>query len=142
MKHRSVLRHFLGYIIVHDAQIWPRFGITGNEWYRIQDRFGFDGSERFIMYTDRESPFRYGGGRVMASVYSKPGGSLLVAIMNDEDAPLERLTFDRARMSALAEGRELAFRDAETGRKVEIEGDAFALSIAPRDFAVLETMPR
>lgn len=142
VKHRSVLRHFLGYIIVHDAQIWPRFGITGNEWYRIQDRFGFDGNERFIMYTDDESPFRYGGGRVMASVYSKPGGSILVAIMNDADVPLERLSFDRGRMAALAEGRELSFRDAETGRDVKIVGDAFAVSVAPRDFAVLENTPR
>lgn len=136
-RHRDVLRHFLGYFIVHDAQIWPRFGVTGNEWYRIQDRFGFDGTERFILYADAASPFRYDGGRVMASVYAKPGGHLLVAVMNDADVPLGRLPFDMSRLSALTEGAGLSFRDMETGKPVPIAGDAFTLSVGPRDFAVL-----
>lgn len=134
--HRGVLRHFLGYFIVHDAQIWPRFGVTGNEWYRIQDRFGFDGDERFVLYADAGSPFRYDGGRVMASVYLKAGGKVLVAVMNDTDVMLPRLEFDRRRLEALCAGRGLGFRNMETGAPVAVEGDALAVSVPPRDFAV------
>lgn len=135
-RHRDVLRHFMGYFIVHDALVNPSFGITCNDWFGVQDRFGFDGSEDFILYTDAASPFAYDGGRVMTSVYHKPGGKVLVAIMNDVDAPLTALRFDRAKLSSLTGGK-LVFRDAEKGTPVAVEGDEIRVSVSARDYLLL-----
>ena len=135
-KHQDVIRHFIGYIIVHDALITPHFGVFGNEWYEVQDRFGFDGSERCILYTDPESPFAYDGGRVMASVYCKPDGKVLVAVMNDSDAPLTTLRLDPVKLVRLTGGK-ADFVNAETREKVVVREGVFRVTVPARDYVLI-----
>jgi hypothetical protein len=81
LKQRDKLRHFKGYCLVHDSLIWPAFGITLNDWWKIQERFGMNGEESFIMYNSPASPFKTAKG-VMASCYIL-NGKMLIVVMNE-----------------------------------------------------------
>ena len=83
-RHRGDYRHFVGYMLVHDTLIWENFGVTLGEWFKEQDEFDFDGSERFCGYWDAQNSFTQAE-RVMTSVYEKPDGSWLAIAFNDTD---------------------------------------------------------
>ena len=121
-KHRDVLRHYLGYFLVHDALSTEAFGIHLDDWYAIQDRFVFDGTEQFVLYADPASPFGCANARVMVSSYAK-GDRLLVIAFNDTDTPIESIRFDRTKLKALAPGAKLDLADEETLKPV-IASDA------------------
>lgn len=136
-NHRAVLRHFKGYMLVHDALIWPAFGVSCDDWRKIQDEFGFDGSERFILYNDPESPFT-APDKVMVSCYVK-AGKLLIIVMNDsrESAPLT-IKVDPVKFKALKiSGSKLA--DMERGNDISFDGSRILVNVQPQDYMILRS---
>ena len=84
VRHRGDYRHFVGYMLVHDTLVWPNFGVSMDDWFRTQDDFGFDGTERFVGYRAADNRFEQRP-RVMTSYWQKPDGSWLAVTMNDTD---------------------------------------------------------
>lgn len=132
-NHRDVLRHFNGYMYVHDGLIWPEFGISCDSWWKIQDDFGFNGKERFILYDDPASPFQ-SHGRVMVSCYVLGKRSLIIA-MNDEKVPLKFLPFSTKKFEELGV-RISSLTDAETGKTADVKDGVIVANIPPQDYRI------
>ena len=134
-KHEPVLRHFLGYFLVHDAQIWPSFGISLKKWWRIQDVCGFDGNERFVLYADDACPFQ-SAGRFMVSCYVLNNGRSIIVAMNDTDKPIQSFKYDAAKMSALGV-TDLSLTNLESGEAATTANGVINSTIPPRDYILL-----
>ena len=135
-KHLPAARHFLAYLVVHDCMLWHGGGVDEKPWYAILDRFGQDGTERFVMYTDPASPFGYVDERVMISTYAK-GDRFLSIVFNDTDQPLEGVRFDRAKLDALVPGTRLDLVNEETMEPVAVDGDEIRVTVPARDYVIL-----
>jgi hypothetical protein len=134
-KHEPVLRHFLGYFLVHDAQIWPSFGISLKKWWRIQDAGGFDGTERFVLYTDAACPFK-SEGRFMVSCYVLKNGRIVIVAMNDTEKPVKEIKFDASKLKALGI-TDLSLRNLESNDAATTDNSVINVAIPPRDYILL-----
>ncbi|MCQ2390389.1 MAG: LamG domain-containing protein [Kiritimatiellae bacterium] len=136
IRHMPAARHFFAYLVVHDCLLWRGGGISEKPWYDILGRFGLDGTERFVGYTDPASPFGYANERVMISSYVK-GDQLLAIIFNDTDVPLEDVRFDRQKLDALVPGVKLLLKNEETRADVTVAGECIRLKVPPRDYVII-----
>ena len=134
-KHEPVLRHFLGYFLVHDAQIWPSFGISLKKWWRIQDACGFDGTEKFILYSDEACPFR-SKEKFMVSCYILKNGRIVIVAMNDTEKPVQTIAFDAAKLKALGIS-DLSFMNLEAVQNVKVADGTIDAAVPPRDYILL-----
>ncbi len=133
LKHRAKLRHFTGYFLVHDALIWPAFGVSIKEWLQIQDRFGFNGQERFILYRSPDSPFA-GSADVLVSCYVLDGRMLAVA-MNLSAGSEVTVELLPEKLKALGV-KATRLVDAETGAVIVPANNTFRVQLQPNDYAV------
>ncbi|MGI6355934.1 MAG: glycoside hydrolase domain-containing protein [Lentisphaeria bacterium] len=84
-------RHFVGYFLVHDSYVWPGFGVSMKEVWKIFDDCGVASDAAFHAYWKSGSPVSKvspAAEGVMVSSYDCRDGQLIV-IMNDLDNPAE-----------------------------------------------------
>ncbi|NMA20916.1 MAG: hypothetical protein GX927_10100 [Lentisphaerae bacterium] len=137
--YREKLRHFIGYALVHDTLVWPDSGIAMDYWYDLQDDFGFDGTERFVLYNDPASPFKSTDELLMVSCYTLKGKTLIV-IMNDTKNPVKGVSYDPAKFAALGVGFTELY-NPETGETIAVKNGVIDCNIAARDYQLLVSGP-
>ena len=135
VKHQPVIRHFLGYFLVHDAQIWPSFGVSLKNWWRIQDACGFDGAERFVFYADAACPFR-SEGRFMVSCYVTSSKKVVIVAMNDTEKPVQSIVYDPAKVEALGVDI-MSLRNLENSLEIKAADGVINVTVPPRDYILL-----
>lgn len=135
--YQDKLRHFTGYMLVHDAMVWPVMGISYDKVWEIQDRFGMNGDEKFVLYNDPANPFGYAERLLMVSCYILNGRAMIV-VMNDTKTPVTSLPFDAAKFERLGVKID-SVEDAESGAAVPVKNGALQYTIPARDYRIFLT---
>jgi len=141
---RRAVRHFLGYMTVHDLSFWWGYDTVkpGRQLYAAQDWLGWDAEVRFFPYWNRRgNPVRTTApesDRVMVSTFTRAGKALL-AVLNDTDAERElSLQVDSATLFGKV-GHGVTGKDCFSGDGTiyEIRGGNLKLRMGPRGFKLL-----
>ncbi|MBO4633309.1 MAG: LamG domain-containing protein [Lentisphaeria bacterium] len=133
-KQMDKIRHFKGYFLVHDAQIFQLFGVKVNDIESIKQRFGITEKTRFIGYNDETSPCRSKNG-VMVSAYVEQG-KLMLIVMNEKPENTVSFTIDQERLRKLGI-KSFRLRNAETGKTVQLNSDRITLPLNYHDYMIL-----
>jgi hypothetical protein len=133
------LRHFRGYCFVHDAKVWPLFGITLNDFWQIEDDFKMSDDAPFFGYWDKNNPFRLENqtsDREMVSAYVDQGKFMLIA-MNDTDS-IKRMNIkiDTDKLSKSGIENIAKLTNPETKAEIEVKGNMVNLELKPRDYQI------
>ena len=125
------LRHFMGYVLAHDTEVSPNFGVDAASCWNIMDKAGVRNNSPFYGYWQNDNPVRKtapADERVMVSSYQIPTGYLTV-IMNDTDHEAA------VKLSLAAGGTDSAWKltDAETGEKIT----GHTVSVPARDYKLV-----
>ena len=138
LAQNDKIRHFKGFFLVHDAQIFPLFGVKVDDIEDIKARFGLKNETRFISYADASRPWRASPG-ILVSGYAE-NGKLMLILMNDSSAGRAEVTLDTAALARIGV-RSLAFRDAETNARADGKSGKFTVALKPRDYMILWNIP-
>jgi hypothetical protein len=90
LEMKKAMRHFLGYMLVHDIQIWAAMKnlhkYQNAAWKTFRDFLGeWDGNEEFTPYWHTDSPVKISSSapkRIIASLYRR-GDKAVIVVMND-----------------------------------------------------------
>ena len=126
-NQQKYYRHFIGYFLVHDAGLWPHFGIKLDRVWNIFDNAGVTDESPFFGYWQKNTPVRKiapESDRVMVSAYQVPGGYLTV-IMNDTDS-IQNISLEYAPKTA-------HFTDLESKQNISPE----TLAVPARDYRLI-----
>jgi len=142
------IRHFLGYMMLHDTSIWAQYedilGETQKLW-DIQDRFGWDEKVKFVPYWDKSNPVvivKPMSDRLMLSTYLREGKALVV-VLNDTDKK-EDITIKIADVGKInaAKNETLKATDAyDRSVKYEIQNNELNLTLSPRELKIFILEP-
>lgn len=139
LQQRDKIRHFIGYFLVHDTQIFQLFGVNVNAVESLKDRFGLRNESRFIGYFEKSVPWKNTPG-VMTSGYVD-NGKLMLIIMNEGKSDTVDVVLDVAALRKLGVSS-LALTDAETGKKVTIRNGRFRVPLKKHDYMILWNITR
>jgi len=122
----------MGYILAHDADVWPNFGVNAASVWNIMDKAGVGGNTPFYGYWRKDNPIRKvapKSERVMVSSYQIPDG-YLTAVMNDTDkeAAVELSSGDSGMDSCWN------LTDAESGKRI----DGKTILVPARDYKLVK----
>ena len=130
-NQKNHLRHFMGYTLAHDSDVWPNFGVDAKSIWKIMDRTGVWDENPFYGYWNSKNPVKKcapAGERVMVSSYACNKGTLTV-LMNDTDQPVTvKLALDKKFF-----GPSPVVTDAETRQAA----DPAAVRLPARNFRLL-----
>jgi hypothetical protein len=135
----KILRHFKGYFFVHDAKMWPHFGVRIDDFWKIEDNFKMNDDTPFFGYWDKNNPFKLenqSSDREMVSAYVDQGKFMLIA-MNDTDIAKRmdiKIDSDALAKSGITNISKLT--NPETKAEIEIKGNTLALELKPRDYQI------
>lgn len=115
LQHQDKIRHFIGYFLVHDTQIFQLFGVRVHEVEKLKARFGLRNESRFIGYFESSAPWKANPG-VMVSGYID-NGKLMLIVMNESNTDRVELTLNTAMLRKLGI-TDFRFKNAETGAPV------------------------
>ncbi|MHB9139464.1 MAG: glycoside hydrolase domain-containing protein, partial [Victivallaceae bacterium] len=134
------LRHFKGYFLVHDAKIYPIFGISMNDFWKFEDDFKMTDDTPFFGYWDKENPFKItncDSEREMLSAYVDHGKFMLIAMNDTGSAKQMNIKIDADKLSKYGVKKIGKLINPETNGEIEINGNAFNLNVKPRDYQIL-----
>ena len=138
---QKTINHFIGYILVHDAVIWPTHEVKLKDIWKMQNDFGWDENIVFLPYWDKNNPVKLISPlseRLMVSAYRRPGKLMIVA-MNDTDKEEEAIISVDLE-NALQEGKQdkmEAFGPLD-GKKYNVKDRKIKLILPQRDFRIIE----
>ncbi|MBQ9502407.1 MAG: hypothetical protein IJU70_09650 [Lentisphaeria bacterium] len=134
LGQKDKIRHFKGYFLVHDTQIFPLFGVKTDDIEDIKARFGLKNETKFISYADASRPWRTSPG-VLASGYVK-GDKFMLIVMNEGSGDRAEVTLDAAALAELGI-RNLRLRNAETGQEIAGKDGKIGIPLKRRDYMIL-----
>ena len=134
LGQKDTIRHFKGYFLVHDTQIFPLFGVKTDDIEDIKARFGLKNETKFISYADASRPWRTSPG-VLASGYVK-GDKFMLIVMNEGSGDRAEVTLDAAALAELGI-RNLRLRNAETGQEIAGKDGKIGIPLKRRDYMIL-----
>ena len=135
----KILRHFKGYFFVHDAKMWPHFGVRIDDFWKLEDSFKMSDDTPFFGYWDKNNPFKLenqASDREMVSAYVDQGKFMLIA-MNDTDSTKSmniRIDIDALAKYGIADISKLT--NPETGTDMAVKGNILTLELKPRDYQI------
>jgi hypothetical protein len=133
-KQMDKIRHFKGWFLVHDTQIFQLFGVKVNDVEKIKERFGLRNETRFISYASPEKPWQASSG-VLVSGYADNGKLMLILVNNGRNSSVS-VTLNKAELKKLGVEK-LAFVNAENGKSVPVNGNKINIRLAAHDYMIL-----
>ena len=138
---QKTINHFIGYILVHDAVIWPTTGVKLKDIWKMQNDFGWDENIVFLPYWDKNNPVKLISPlseRLMVSAYRRPGKLMIVA-MNDTDKEEEAIiSVDLEKALQEEKQDKMEAFDPLDGKKYNIKDRKIKLILPQRDFRIIE----
>ena len=133
LKQMDKIRHFKGYFLVHDTQVFQLFGVNVNDVEKIKERFGLRNETCFISYSEKALPWKANPG-VLVSGYVD-NGKLMLIVMNGSNSGKVDIFLDAKALEKLGV-RNLNLFNAETGKAAGSTGK-MTLSLAKHDYMIL-----
>ncbi|MCF6175653.1 MAG: LamG domain-containing protein [Victivallaceae bacterium] len=134
------LRHFKGYFLVHDAKIYPIFGIEMDDFWRLEDEFGMADDTPFFGYWMEQKPLKLvkpNNERAMVSAYIDQGKAMFI-LMNDTDRQRAfTIKLDLKQMAKYGLGSIKQLTDAESKTVIKVNNATFKVTMKPRDYRIL-----
>ncbi|MFA6104933.1 MAG: glycoside hydrolase domain-containing protein [Victivallaceae bacterium] len=133
------IRHFKGYFFVHDARIWPLFGVKLDDYWKIEDDFKISDETPFFGYWDKNNPFKLenqSSDREMVSAYVDQGKFMLVAMNDTDNIKQMKIKMDMDKLSKSAIAGNVKLTNPETKAGIEVSGDTVNLELKPRDYQI------
>jgi glycosyl hydrolase family 123/concanavalin A-like lectin/glucanase superfamily protein len=131
-NQKQKLRHFKGYFLVHDAKLYPIFGIKMDDFWALEDEFGIDDNTPFYGYWQKNKPFELlnpGSDREMVSAYVN-NDKIMFILMNDTDsAKTMKIRINKKGIKDLT--------DFESNEKIKVNNNIFKASVKARDYRIL-----
>ena len=133
-KVTDKIRHFKGYFLLHDTQIFPLFGVKVDDIEDIKQRFGLRNETRFISYASSDKPWSASAG-VLVSGYIENGRLMLIAL-NESSRNKAVIKFDAAKLAALGV-KVSKFVNAETNQQLTLEKQSVTLDLKHNNYIIL-----
>ena len=133
-KVTDKIRHFKGYFLLHDTQIFPLFGVKVDDIEDIKQRFGLRNETRFISYASSDKPWNASAG-VLVSGYIENGRLMLIAL-NESSRNKAVIKFDAAKLAALGV-KVSKFVNAETNQQLTLEKQSVTLDLKHNNYIIL-----
>ena len=133
-KQMDKIRHFKGWFLVHDTQIFPLFGVRVNDVEDIKKRFGLRNETRFISYAASSKPWS-APADVLVSGYADNGKLMLILVNNGRNSSVS-VTLNKAELKKLGVEK-LSLSNAENGKKVPVTGNKINIKLAAHDYMIL-----
>ncbi|MFA7232265.1 MAG: glycoside hydrolase domain-containing protein, partial [Victivallaceae bacterium] len=134
------VRHFKGYFLVHDAKVYPLFGVSMDDIWKIEDDFKMAGNTPFFGYWDKNNPFKIANqnsGREMLSAYVDQGKIMLIAMNDTGSVKQMNIKIDSDKLPQYGIGKIDKFINPETNAEVEVNSNSLTLDVKPRDYQIL-----
>ena len=133
-KQKDKIRHFKGYFLVHDTQIFQLFGVRVHDVEKLKRQFNLRNESTFISYSSSNKPWK-SNPSVLVSGYID-NGKLLLILMNTGKSNKVSIQLDKVKLQKLGV-KKLALTNAETGKTVTVNSNTIDLSLLPNDYAIL-----
>ncbi len=133
------LRHFKGYFFVHDARIWPLFGVKLDDYWKIEDDFNLNDKTAFFGYWNNDNPFKLqypGSDREMLSAYVDQGRVMLIAMNDTGSVKRMNIKIDMNKLSKYGIAGIGKLTNPETKAGIDASGDTVNLEVKPRDYQI------
>jgi hypothetical protein len=134
------LRHFKGYFLVHDAKVYPIFGIKMDDFWKLEDQFEMSDDTPFFGYWMQQKPFKLlnqQSEREMVSVYIDQGKMMFI-LMNDLDRQQTfTIKLDLKQLAKYNLGSINKLLDAESKTEIKVNNAIFKVNMKPRDYRIL-----
>ena len=133
-KQKDKIRHFKGYFLVHDTQIFQLFGVRVYDIEKLKNQFKLRNESTFISYSDSHKPW-IANKDVLVSGYID-SGKLMLILMNTGKSRKVSLQLDKAKLQKLGITK-FSLTNAETNQKVIIKDNKIDIELLPNDYAML-----
>lgn len=128
--------HYIGLIVLHDANSWPQFGVKLDKIWKLQNEFGWDEKVEFLPYWDKTNPVK-ASGNIMTSVYRREGKGLIVVFNNTDQEEDAIVTLDKDKLFNGAAPENLKAADALNKEPYKIEDDSISLKVPARNYRLI-----
>jgi hypothetical protein len=138
------IRHFIGYMMLHDTCIWSHqdddLAETQKLW-AVQDRFGWDEKVKFVPYWDKTNPVvitKPISDRLMLSTYLREGKALIV-ILNDTDKKEDIIVkiIDAGKINKAKKDTLIASDAFDSSIKYTIANEELNVTLLPRELKII-----
>ena len=136
-KVTDKIRHFKGYFLLHDTQIFPLFGVKVDDIENIKKRFGLRNESRFTGYFSPQKPWK-SDGKVLVSGYTD-NGKLMLIIFNSGLNKNVKINFDGEKLNALGIKMPRILFNAENGNSVGPRYNQISLDLEYNNYVILTT---
>jgi len=134
LQQMDKIRHFTGYFLVHDAQIFQLFGVNINAVEALKAKFGLRDQSSFIGYFEKSVPWKCDPG-VMVSGYID-NGKLMLVIMNESNSDKVDISLDTAALAELGV-EDLDLTNAENGQRAVVDNGRISAILNRHDYMLL-----
>ena len=118
------MRAYTGMLLLNDVLASANANSLNQEAWIARDHFQMEASDvRFLGYWDPQRGFGSGTANVSVSGWLRPGGRLLLAVVNTGEKTKAAVQIDAAKMG-LASLAQCRITDAETGQPITVSGAA------------------
>ncbi len=136
-KVTDKIRHFKGYFLLHDTQIFPLFGVKVDDIEDIKKRFGLRNESRFIGYFSPQRPWNTAK-NVPVSGYAD-NGKLMLIVFNRGLNKKVTVNFDEKKCEAAGIKIPQVLYNAENGHAFVMRDHKISLDLNHNDYMILTT---
>ncbi|MBR2438581.1 MAG: LamG domain-containing protein [Lentisphaeria bacterium] len=132
LKNQNLhIRHYMGYVFVHDSDMWLSYGVTPQPFWKIMDQAGITENSAFWGYWQKDNPVRKvspANEKVMVSSYAAKDGVLAVLLNDTDDAVSVKLNLDSGML-----GKSPKCFNAENGQQINPD----SVTLPAREFRMI-----